>query len=122
LFAGVLGYLVHHSPKHIDSGLSLLFSDTLMVGPLHRFTTTSSRGRPIDEAFFDVRTVLSVDEIGDSRWSTLEQGRAAASAVLAWMGNDPPSEEELAERIPFLPRREDCYPLRQQAASTMPVG
>jgi hypothetical protein len=117
MFAGVLGYLVHHSPKHIDSGLSLLFSDTLLVGSLHRFTTTSSRGCPIDEAFFDVRSVLSVDELGDSKWSLLEQGRAAAGAVLAWMGDDPPSEEELAKRIPFLPRREDCYPLRQQAAA-----
>jgi hypothetical protein len=59
----------------------------------------------IVETFFDVRAVLSADKIGDSKWSMLELGRAAASAVIEWLGSeDPPREEELAERIPFLPR------------------
>jgi hypothetical protein len=104
--------LMYGSPKHIDGGLNLLFSETLLVGSLHRFVTTSARGRPIDEMFFDVRTVLAVDELGDSRGAMLEQGRIAANAVIEWLGKDPPSEEELAERIPRLPRREDCYPNR----------
>jgi hypothetical protein len=110
-FAGVLGYIAHRSPKHVDGGLCLLFSDTLMVGSLHRFATTDVRGRAFDETFFDVRTVLAADAIGDSKWSLLEQGRAAASAVIEWLDSeDPPPEEELAERIPRLERREDCYP------------
>jgi hypothetical protein len=57
--------------------------------------------------------VLSADEIGDSKWSMLEQGRAAARAVIEWLASeDPPREEELAERIPRRERREDCYPTR----------
>jgi hypothetical protein len=64
-FAGVLGYLTHRSPKHADGGLCLLFADTLLVGSLHRFASTDARGHPIDEVFFDIRTALAVDEIGD---------------------------------------------------------
>jgi hypothetical protein len=71
-------------------------------------------GRTLEEAFYDVRTVLSADEIGDSQWSMLEQGRAATHAGIEWFASkDPPCEKELAERIPYLAPREDCYPLRQ---------
>jgi hypothetical protein len=112
-FAGVLGLLTNRS-AHGD--LSLLYSDTLLVGSQHRCPATDARGRPIEDIFFDVRSVLAVDEIGDSRWTLLEQGRTAASVVVAWFTKNDP-QEELEARIPFLPRREDCYPMRVTRAN-----
>ena len=103
-FIAVLGYLTHGSKKHVDGGLSLLFSKTLLVGSLHRFD---------EETFLDVRTVLPVDDIGPGRQSLIDQATAATSVVLEWFANaEDLDERELAERIPFLPRRQDSWPMR----------
>ena len=108
-FIGILGFLTRHSPQHTNSGLSLLFGETLIVGAQHRFAKPNWKGEVTEEAVFDVRTVLPADEIGDSRAALLEQGRAAADAVVRWL-KDEAYERPLAEQIPVLPRREDSYP------------
>jgi hypothetical protein len=80
IFIGGLGYLVNSanlSGHHIDGGLSLAVSNTLVVGALHRFTSTNAGGRPIGEVVFDVRTVLAVDEAGPGQQPQIEQGRIA---------------------------------------------
>ena len=116
-FVGVLGYLTHHSEKHRDGGLHMLFSDLLTAGSLHRFMKTSPDGREFEEAVYDVRTVLPADEIGERRQSLLEQGSIAADVVFEWFeSEDGADEQELAERIPYLPRREDSYPARSAVA------
>jgi hypothetical protein len=120
-FIGVLGYLIHRSAKHADGGMHMAFNDLLAVGSLHRFTKIRANGRPIERCFFDVRTVLPTDEIGPSRQSLLDQGNAAAAAVIAWFKDTDCDESALAERIPRLERREDIYPLRRQAASAVPA-
>jgi hypothetical protein len=113
-FIGALGYLVHRSEKHANGGLCLKFSDLLVVGSQHRCIKTYPNGRQFEDAFFDVRTVRDANEIGDSKWSMLEQGRIAAGVVAEWFeGEDGLPHSELAERIPRLERREDIYPLRQ---------
>ena len=111
VYIGVLGFLTHRSPRHKDSGLSLLFGETLIVGAQHRFAKARTDGRVIEEAIFDVRTALAADEIGASRAALLEQGRAAADAVVKWLDNAT-DERSLADAIPVLPRREDSYPAR----------
>lgn len=89
------------------------FSDVMVAGGLHRFMKTQSNGRPFEESFFDVRTVLPTDEIGAGRAHQLEQGGIVADVIAEWFENaDGPSVKELAEKIPFLPKREDHYPTR----------
>ena len=111
-FIGVLGYLTHRSPKHIDGGMHMVFSDLLAVGALHRFTRTYRNGKQVEETVYDVRTVLLVDELGPRRQGLLEQGNAATSAVIAWFKGAAGEfdEKQLAERIPRLERRGDDYP------------
>ena len=109
----VLGYLTHLSGQHTDGGMSLLVVGLLVTGALHRVMKTASSGRLLEETFFDVRTVLSADELGVSKQAQLEQGRIAAEVVAEWLSafEDPHLDErELARRIPSLPRREDSYP------------
>jgi hypothetical protein len=119
-FIGVLGFLTHRSKKHADGGMHMVFSDLLMAGSLHCFTKTYYSGRQFEETIFDVRTVLSANELGDSQWALLEQGRAAAGAVAAWFrdAEGDLDESRLAEAIPRLERREDGYPLRVAGRST----
>jgi hypothetical protein len=76
-FIGVLGYLTHRSPKHIDGGMHMVFSDLLAVGALHRFTRTYRNGKQVEETVYDVRTVLLVDELGPRR-----QQAAATTRIL----------------------------------------
>jgi hypothetical protein len=112
---GALGYLTHWSEPHAGGGLSLLFSDLLMVGASHRCTRTGNSGRVFNEVFFDVRTVLLADEAGAGAQAQLEQGRAAAAVVEEWYvahDFDDIDEKSWAQRIPCLPRREDHYPLK----------
>lgn len=111
VYAGILGYLVHRSPKHQDGGLSLRISDTLLVGSLHRFEKLWHNGHTLEEIVLDIRTVLDINELGDSQVALLKQGQIASEVVAAWIKNDVP-ERELASRIPALPRREDSYPAR----------
>jgi hypothetical protein len=116
-FVGVLGFLTHRSKKHVDGGMHMVFSDLLMAGSLHCFTKICDSGRQFEETIFDVRTVLLVDNLGDSQWALLEQGRTAAAAVVAWFRDSEGDldEKQLAEAIPRLERREDVYPLRAAA-------
>jgi len=111
VYIGILGFLTHRSPRHTNGGLSLLFGDSLIVGAQHRFMQAREGGKVIEEAVFDVRTVLPADEIGASRAALLEQGRAATEAVVRWLKVES-NELALAETIPALPRREDSYPTR----------
>ena len=113
-FIGVLGYLTHKSAKHTDGGMHIVFSGLLTAGAMHRFTKTCRNGKQVEETVYDVRTVLLVDELGDSKRPMLDQGRAAASAVIAWFKDADPHESALAERIPRVERREDIFPLRVQ--------
>ena len=99
--------------------MHLRFASVLTAGALHRFTKTYPNGRAIEETVYDVRTVLVVDEIGISKQSLLEQGSAAAQAMIAWFAQaDGLDETTLAEQIPVLPRREDSYPARQASGRT----
>jgi hypothetical protein len=110
----VLGYLTHLSGQHEDSGMSLLVTGLLVTGALHRCAKAARSGRVFEETFFDVRTVLSADELGVSKQAQLEQGRIAAEIVAEWLlaFDDPDLDESaLAARIPYLPRREDTYPV-----------
>ena len=85
-----------------------------MVGSQHRCTKTYSNGRQLEDAFFDVRTVLDANEIGPSKQSLKKQGRIAAAVVADWFeGEGGVPDKELVDRIPRLERREDIYPLRQ---------
>ena len=95
-----------------------MFSGLLTAGAMHRFTKTYRNGKQVEETVYDVRTVLPVDEIGDSKRPMLEQGKAAASAVIAWLKDADPDEGVLAERIPRVERREDIFPLRTGARQT----
>ena len=64
------------------------------------------RGRP--------QARSSADELGVSKQAQLEQGRIAAEIVAEWLlaFDDPDLDERaLAARIPYLPRREDTYPV-----------
>jgi hypothetical protein len=113
-FVGALGYLTHKSEKHVDGGLNLLFTDTLVTGSQHRCAKTYPNGRQFEDAFFDVRTVLDASDIGPGKQSLKDQGRIAAAVVAEWLEReDGLLHRELVERIPRLERREDIYPLRQ---------
>ena len=68
----MLGYLTCTGRKHIEGGLNLAFSNLLVTGGLHRCTRTARSGRVFPEVFYDVRTVLPIDELGPSKqahWS-----------------------------------------------------
>ena len=120
-FAAVLGYLTHRSPKHINGGMSLAFSDTLMVGAVDGFKKTWPHGKTLDEAVFDIRSVLEIDRLGDGKYALLEQGRTAAETVItSFKDEDEVGEAQLGDLIPALPRREDSYPARLTAGDTTP--
>ena len=106
-FTAVLGFLAHRSKRH--QGLSLAFNDTLLVGALHRHARRDASG---EDCYFDVRTVLPIDELGAGKQALLEQGRIAAAVVGEWLSDEEVDPEALAERIPFMPHREDSYPKR----------
>ena len=58
-----------------------------------------------------------MDEIGPARQHQFAQGEITAAAVIDWFANAADlNERTLAERIPFLPRREDHYPARAAEA------
>lgn len=114
-FAGILGHLTRHSAKHFRGELCLHFGDTLLVGSLKhagKLLHTHTGTRKIDGTFYDIRTALPADEVRNQ--DMLEQGRIAAHAVARWFCSERTEEleRELAEMIPFLPRREDDHTLR----------
>ena len=112
-YVAVLGYLAHYCERLFDSGLYLRFGDLLAAGAMHRFDKLWPDGRASEERIYDVRTVLPADEIGPARQHQLRQGELAAAAVTDWFENaDSLDEETLVDAIPFLPRREDHYPVR----------
>jgi hypothetical protein len=110
-FCGVLGHLTRYSAKHVMGALSLHFSDTLLVGSLKHSVKHVSDGRGVNGTFYDVRTALPADEVSNA--DIIDQGRIACHVVAEWFAShDPETDETLADRIPFLPRREDDYTLR----------
>lgn len=109
-FIGVLGLLTRDSEKHVAGELCLHLGDTLVVGSLKHPLKRLDDGRQINGTFYDVRTVLPADEVGNQ--DMLEQGRIASSVVAAWFADPPDDDRTLADQIPFLPRRADDYTLR----------
>ena len=115
----MLGYLAHRCERLTNSGLYMRLSDLLTAGHLHRFTKVWPDGRSYEERFYDVRTCLLVDEIGPARQHQLDQGEIAADAVIEWFKDEDDLEvAALAERSPFLARREDSFPLRAAMQSS----
>jgi len=115
-FIGVLGYLTRNSTKHVMGELSLHFGETLVVGSLKHSGKTivadTGERREINGTFYDVRTALPADDVKNQ--DMLEQGRIASDVVARWLAtsSDPEDDNKFADRIPFLPRRNDDYALR----------
>lgn len=114
---GVLGMITHSSKKHARGELCMHAGDNLIVGSLKHGWQSDGKGDRVGCAFYDVRTVLPADEVRNQ--AMLEQGRIALDAVESWHHDrDPDRMDELAARIPFLPRREDDHTLRSIAAAS----
>ena len=101
---GVLGMLTRASAKHITGGLCLRYRDTLICGSLKHAMKPVAPGRETNGTLLDVRTALDANDVTNQ--AMLEQGTIAAHAVMTWLKNRE-GEQELAEQIPFMPRRED---------------
>ena len=113
-YVAVCGYLAHRDARHFGGGMNLLVETLLVTGAMHRFQRALPNGRVAPECVFDVRTVLERAGCSSERRPQLEQGSAAAAAVLQWLKDDPNLNEwTLAASIPPLPRRES-YPARLQ--------
>jgi hypothetical protein len=108
---GILGLLTHRGSKHVRGAMCLRHGEILAVGSLKQAAAGSGDDQLIGGSFLDIRTVLPADEVRDH--AMLEQGRIAEEAVVAWLDDRTiAGAEALAERIPFLPRREDDFTLR----------
>jgi hypothetical protein len=101
---GVLGLLTRNCRKHVAGGLCLRYRDTLIVGSLKHAMKPVAPNRETNGTLLDVRTALDANLVNNQ--AMLDQGDAAAHAVITWLKNRE-GEEELAELIPFMPRRED---------------
>jgi hypothetical protein len=107
----ILGFLTHRGNKHVRGAMCLRHGEILAVGSLKQAAAGSGDDQLVDGSFLDIRTVLPADEVRDH--AMLEQGRIAEEAVVAWLDDRTiAGAEALAERIPFLPRREDDFTLR----------
>ena len=82
----------------------------LVVGSLKHSLQHLEDGREINGTFYDVRTVLPADEV--TNLALLEQGDIATRVTMSWLTDRPADSRTLADKIPFLPRREDDYALR----------
>ena len=82
-FIGVLGYLTHHSAKHVDGGMHMAFSDLLMVGTLHRFMKTYRNGKQVEETIYDVRTVLRWTRSARTRQGSAGAGQSLPPRLLS---------------------------------------
>ena len=107
---GILGLIVRLSKKHRQGEMSLRFGDWLITGSLKHAAKPVGDGTYIDGTLLDVRTVLAAD---GAHSEMLKQGETAALAVASWLEHRPGDNvDELAEQIPFRPRREDDHTMR----------
>jgi hypothetical protein len=105
---GILGLLTRDSAKHVDGGLCLRYDDTLIVGSLKHALKCVNGKDDINATLFDVRTALLADSVTDQQMLT--QGAWATNAVAKWLDDRTVARSvnlQLAETIPFIPRRDD---------------
>lgn len=108
---GALGLITRHSEKHANSGMSLHYGHTIVVGALrHTVRETIGLKRKIAETFFDVRTALPAIDIKNQE--IIDQALHATVAVSNWLnhrGIDSELNSKLAADIPFLPKRDSDF-------------
>jgi hypothetical protein len=99
---GVVGYLLQESAKHANTEINFATDDMLCTGRL-RFAS-SDEGHQY--RFFDVSTVLPLDEVPVAK---RDQGVAIAWAVHDYIISDDPDPRGRADAIAVLPCRDDDF-------------
>lgn len=104
----VLAQLVGRSSKHCEGALHLSFDDVVLAGSIK--IGASPGDVATSQPILDIRTALAIDQV---KADALEQGRVAVAEVMAWLADEQrPANNDAADRIPFLPRREDDFTIR----------
>jgi hypothetical protein len=107
---GILGLITRGAKKHHEGEISLRYDDLLITGSLKHAAKPTGEGTYINGTVLDVRTVLEAD---GAHTGMLHQGEQAAKAVAAWLEKRPADDcDELADLIPYRPRREDDYTMK----------
>jgi hypothetical protein len=98
---GVVGYIMQESPKHAHSELNYAIENMVCTGRLRFATDEDSQFR-----FFDVSTVLPLDEVPTSK---RKQGIAITQMVHAYVTGSDADPRGCADKIAVLPCRDDDY-------------
>ena len=102
---GLAGYLLRQSQKHADSAVHYTCGDITAAGILRTADDANARYK-----FFDVLTVLSIDDTRSAtRQAQREQGRAIAAAVWKYLNSDNADPDGYADAISVLPARADDF-------------
>jgi hypothetical protein len=110
---GIAGRLMRGSSKHANTPLNLTIGEITAAGVLR--TNVEQRF-----AFFDVLTVLTIDETQVSKRAALDQGRALLAAAIEYVQSGDLDPRPYADKVPVLPCRDDDFvsrTLKQAAAS-----
>ena len=110
---GIAGRLMRGSSKHANTPLNLTIGEITAAGVLR--TNVEQRF-----AFFDVLTVLTIDETQASKRAALDQGRAVLAAAFEYVQSGDLDPRPYADKVPVLPCRDDDFvsrTLKQAAAS-----
>jgi hypothetical protein len=105
---GFAGHLMSESPKHIATQINFTIGEITAAGILRASTDAEK-----DFAFFDVLTVLAIDEAQASKQAQRDQGLAIASATIEYITSGDPDPRGWADTIPVLPCRDDDFVSRE---------
>jgi len=98
---GVVGYVMQESPKHAHSEINYAIENMICTGRLRCATDERDQYR-----FFDVATVLPLDEVSIAKRN---QGLAISQMVHAYLISKDADPRGCADKIAVLPCREDDY-------------
>ena len=105
---GIAGYLLQESDRHVLSEINYAADDMVCTGQL-RFVNANERH------FFDVTTVLPLDEVSNAK---RDQGTAIARMVHAYITSGDADPHGYVDAIAVLPCREDDYVSRTLKQNT----